>query len=306
MAGVFRWPECSRVFFLSLIFVVVLFFPFSPEAFAGFQHPRDSSYPGFEPDDPKDKRAAVKTISGAKWPGIIDHLLQRPQPDDPEFGKGFNIHISYPSIGDKLVDGDIRHWVSQIASAFESHLDSSQLGDGTNEEIDNQIARYLQDDDLISDLAATDDETKSFELFGNYSVSRPSKSAISVTFELWNYSNNGPGTLDIITLNYNLRNKQRLNFVDIFERPDVALELMSNWTRKNLGPRLEAGGYGHMLETGTMPLVENFSSLTLTPDGIRINFQPYQIAPMEAGAQKIDMPLSELLPSGPLLALWDK
>jgi hypothetical protein len=49
---------------------------------------------------------------------------------------------------------------------------------------------------------------------------------------------------------------------------------------------------------------ENFASLTLIPSGIRINFQPYQVAPWAAGAQRVDIPLDELRPARPLLLLW--
>lgn len=299
MIRVYHRPERTRVFFLSLLagFIFSFFYLSKVDSLAAINAAGKTSVA---------RKEAVKAISGARWPGVIDHLLQRPLPDDPSRGHGFNIHISYPSLGDKTVDGDIRQWVNEIATAFESHLDSSQLGSGESEDIDNQISRFLQDDDLNSDfIFANPVEENNFELFGDYSISRPSKSAISVTFELWNYANNRQTNLDIITLNYNLRNKQRLNFVDIFENPDVALELMSKWTREKLGSRLDAGGYSHMLQTGTMPLIENFSSFALIPGGIRINFQPYQVAPWEAGVQKVDMPLDALLPAGPLLALWD-
>ena len=59
-----------------------------------------------------------------------------------------------------------------------------------------------------------------------------------------------------------------------------------------------------MLKDGTEPLVENFSSLTLTPEGICINFQPYQVAPWAAGPQRVDMPLAELAAAGPEARIW--
>ena len=51
---------------------------------------------------------------------------------------------------------------------------------------------------------------------------------------------------------------------------------------------------------------ENFASLTLVPEGVRMNFQPYQVAPWAAGAQKVTIPLEELLPARPLLRLWGR
>lgn len=300
-----RAPEWSRAFLLFTA-ILIAFFLASRPAFAVFG---DAGINGsliceLKDRSEKKKSDAAAAISGSRYPGVIEHLLQSPVPGDPSFGEGVvNIHINYPSIGNKTVDADIRQWVSGIAAAFETHLDATQIGSSGVDEIDSQIARYLQDDDLHSDYAFNDDGGKrTFELFGEYSVARPSPQALSVTFELWNYADNRRANLDIITLNYNLNNNQRLNFVDIFERPDVALDLMSKWSRERLVAR--GVGFSQMMKNGSEPLVENFSSLTLTPEGLTINFQPYQVAPWEAGIQKIEMPLEELLPAGPLLALW--
>ena len=129
---------------------------------------------------------------------------------------------------------------------------------------------------------------------------------MSITFEIWNYTGGAHGNLDIMTLNYSLITGQRLGLVDLFETPETALNLMSAWSRQELARRFGAGRPAQMLKDGTEPLVENFSSLTLTPEGICINFQPYQVAPWAAGVQKVNMPLEELLQARPLLALWGR
>jgi ABC-type nitrate/sulfonate/bicarbonate transport system ATPase subunit len=61
-----------------------------------------------------------------------------------------------------------------------------------------------------------------------------------------------------------------------------------------------------MIREGTEPVIENFSSLALTPKGICVYFQPYQVAPWAAGAQNVTVPLEALAEAGPLLRLWDK
>ncbi len=235
--------------------------------------------------DPTGKEAAAAEISGSRRPGVIDHLLQRPLPDAPaEPGGRAEISINYPSVGNNDVDADIRQWVTGIACAFEEHLDISVFGPPG---------------------LRGDDTGPAFELLGSYSVSWPSGAAVSITFEIWNYTG-GAGNLDIMTLNYSLITGQRLGLVDLFEAPETALNLMSAWSRQELARRFGGGYLTQTLRDGTAPLVENFSSLTLTPEGIRINFQPYQAAPGAAGAQKVDMPLEELLQARPLLALWNR
>lgn len=258
-----------------------------------------------QPSESGAKTEAMSAISGSPWPGVIDHLLQTPVTQDPSSANQAGIHINYPSFGHRNVDSDIRAWVETIAATFQTHLDTDVLASSVAQENpDLDINRFLQDDDLNSEEAAKHmAEDNKFELWGTYTVSRPSDAAVSITYELWNYTN-GNGNLDIITLNYNLLNGQRLNFVDIFEKPDLALQLMSSWSRNKLNGRLGEGSRGAMLRSGTEPLLDNFSSLTLTPEGLRINFQPWQVAPWAAGIQKVDMPLEELLEAEPLLNLW--
>ncbi len=255
-----------------------------------------------EGDEPGKDRA-VAAISGSQWPGIIDHLLQRPI-EENESAAGPIIHINYPSTGNIEIDKDIRHWVGSIAEAFEEHL---EIPPRAEDEIDLQIDRFLQDDDLPSQMALENEsDSHKFELWGNYQVSRPSDKAISIIFEIWNYASGGEGNLDVLTLNYSLLTGQRLSLVDIFEDPNLALQLMAAWSRKNLASRLGETGRNRMLDEGTAPIAENYSSLSLTGDGLCINFQPWQVAPGIAGIQKVEMPLSELLPAGPLLTLWDR
>lgn len=246
------------------------------------------------PATPED---AAAQLSGSQWPGVINHLLQRPLPDSPEDPHGADIHIDYPSVGAPAVDADIRTWVTGIADAFAAHLDLSR-------QVLTDTGASAADGENDADAGAA--ARPAFELWGSYSISRPSDAAVSITFEIWNYTGASHGNLDILTLNYSLLTGQRLVFMDLFEKPETALELMSDWSRKELGPRLGASTRSRMLEVGTAPLVENFSSLTLTPQGICINFQPFQVAPWAAGVQKVEMPLEALLPAAPLLALWGR
>ena len=237
--------------------------------------------------DSSGKEAAAAEISGSRRPGVIDHLLQRPLPDGPAgHPRAAEININYPSLGRSDIDADIRQWVTGIADAFKEHLDINAFSLPSTEQ--------------------SGESGPAFELWGSYSVSWPSDAAVSITFEIWNYTGGAHGNLDIMTLNYSLITGQRLGLVDLFETPETALNLMSAWSRQELARRFGAGRPAQMLKDGTEPLVENFSSLTLTPEGICINFQPYQVAPWAAGVQKVNMPLEELLQARPLLALWGR
>lgn len=245
---------------------------------------------------------AARAISGSPWPGIIDHQLQRPLPDEAP-GK-ISIYLSYPSLGIPAIDQDIRGWTEEIANAFVNYLDPGLEVPDTPDVV---IDRFLHDNDLNSDYAAMlIPREEVYELLGSYYVTRPSDSAVSITYEIWNYTPDNRSNLDILTLNYNLLNGQRLTFMDIFERPRIALELMSSLARERLMEQLGNRLREQMLKTGTEPLIENFSSLTLTPTGICINFQPWQVAPWDAGIQKVEVSLEDLAAAGPLLSIWGR
>lgn len=222
-----------------------------------------------------DKDAAAAIISGSRRPGVIEHQIVRTgRGDKPD------INLSYPSVGVRTIDANIRKWATGIADAFEETFNSPGLYPDSNRPVP--------------------------ELWSSYVVSHPSDKALSITFEVWTYTGGSQGNLDVMTLNYSLISGQRLGLVDIFEDPDAALAIMSAWSHKELTQRLGGMRQEQMLRTGLTPVPENFASLTLTPSGLRINFQPYQVAPGMAGAQKVDVPLEELLPAHPLLLLWGR
>lgn len=222
-----------------------------------------------------DKDAAAAIISGSRRPGVIEHQIVRTNRGDKP-----DINLSYPSVGVRGIDANIRNWATGIADAFEETFNSPGLYPDNNRPVP--------------------------ELWCSYAVSHPSDKALSITFEVWTYTGGSQGNLDVMTLNYSLVSGQRLGLVDIFEDPDAALAIMSAWSHKELSPRLGGMRQEQMLRTGLNPVPENFASLTLIPSGIRINFQPYQVAPGMAGAQKVDIPLEELQPAHPLLLLWGK
>ena len=238
---------------------------------------REKSGKASEEDTSDSKAQAIAEISGSKQPGVIDHLLMRPLPNEAK-DTSMSIMLCYPSIGRKDIDSDIRRWITEIADAFEQHFDYRALPFESGTQI---------------------------ELTSLYSVSQPSSKAISITFELWNYTGGEHANLDVVTLNYSLINGQRIELSDIFGKPDEALQLMSKWARSILSSRYGLGRK-QMVMNGTAPLVENFSSLTLTPKGVCINFQPYQVAGWEMGVQKVEMPLEALAAAQPLSIFWEK
>ena len=51
---------------------------------------------------------------------------------------------------------------------------------------------------------------------------------------------------------------------------------------------------------------DNFANIALIPGGVRVYFQPYQVAPWSAGTQIVDIPLEKLKDARPLMDLWGR
>ncbi|MDR3358031.1 MAG: DUF3298 and DUF4163 domain-containing protein [Desulfovibrio sp.] len=230
-------------------------------------------------------------ISSGNSPGnasgklsVADHAVRRTKQRGRHV---IDVNLNYPVLDYAAIDADIHRWVMGIVDAFEENLD-----DGPSD----------------GDESRTKEETQDYALQGSYTVAQPSPAAVSLTFELWTYTGGAHGNLDIITLNYSLLTGQRLELVDLFDDPDEALRLMSSWSFRILSRRLPfAGSWAlQMLKDGISPNAQNFSSLTLTPEGVVIQFQPYQVAPWAAGAQAVEMPFEKLAPAGPLSIIWGK
>ena len=189
-----------------------------------------------------------------------------------------DVDVRYPVFGIMLIDQDIALWARSVVETF-----TKGLGDG---QANQRLARN--------------------ELRASYTVSHASSRSLTVTYEIWTYTGGIHGNNDIITLSYDVESGQRLLFEDLVAATDTALERLAAYCsmilRSTLGEDLDEA----MLKSGTAPELGNYSSFSLFPAGLRIHFQPYQVAPFVAGAQRVDVPLEVILDAGPNLALWGK
>lgn len=109
------------------------------------------------------------------------------------------------------------------------------------------------------------------------------------------------------TFNFDENTGQLLQLSDLFKPGSNWLAVLSQQSRALL-PRLPAVGNDgilqNVLDAGTLPLASNFSGWALTPWGLSIQFQEYQVAPYAAGQPLIIIPFrlleSVALPNGPL------
>ncbi len=164
--------------------------------------------------------------------------------------------------------------------------------------VNNAVSDFKEN---LANLAPTADSTaSSFEL--RFNVLSPPGNVISLKFDITTYYTGAAHPSDTSqTVTYDLQQGRDLTLADLFE-PDVDyLTAISKVCISQLGTR-DIGFQG--FELGATATAENYRNWNLTPDGLMITFDEYQVAPYAAGPQTVVIPykqLRQLLPTaGPL------
>ncbi len=188
--------------------------------------------------------------------------------------------VHYPVFGVPALDKDVARWAQEIAASFQSDVSAMEP---------------VGEHPWQSSLEAT------------YAIHAPSSKAVSVTFTVWSYRGGAAhGAVDIRTRSYDMATGTRLELADMFGNVEKALELMAAYARTDLERRIGGDTDGEWLRNGTAPDAENFSSMALTPTGVHIFFQAYQVGPWVIGPQEADVPLEALRDAEPHMVLWGK
>ena len=124
----------------------------------------------------------------------------------------------------------------------------------------------------------------------------------SFKFDFHFYSDGAahPGSYSI-TLNYDLALGKELALADLFLPDTNYLEAIANYCIAELSKQEFFEG---PFAEGAQPTAENYRNWNITPDGLLITFDEYQVAPYAAGPQAVTVPYSALQdlidPAGPL------
>lgn len=148
-----------------------------------------------------------------------------------------------------------------------------------------------------------------FPTVTNGSFLEVSPALISQRGDLWSfkfdfhfYSDGAahPGTYSI-TLNYDLDQGKELALANLFLPNSNYLEAIADYCKSELSKQ---PFYDGAFTTGADPIAENYRNWNITPDGLMITFDEYQVAPYAAGPQVVQVPLDAIRPvvdpNGPL------
>lgn len=177
-----------------------------------------------------------------------------------------------------------------------------------NTEMDGVVRQAVADfKGNVANLVPTPSSTAStFDL--RFNVLSAPGNIISLKFDIQTYYSGAAHPGDVSrTATFDLEHGRDLTLADLFQPNADFLTAVSKYCIAQLGTR-DIGFQG--FELGATATLENYRSWNITPDGLMITFDEYQVAPYAAGPQTVVIPYQELAsilqPSGPLSAYVQK
>lgn len=169
---------------------------------------------------------------------------------------------------------------------------------------DNWQARV---DTSPSDFAKTPSEKDKMSFYAKYEVVQANNKTISFLIRYGGFDGGAHGYESLQTFNYDVATQSDITLASLFGNKSYYLTTISNFARKDLGKQLrersgvvatDAAAEANfkdvivpMIEDGTAPTLENFSTFVFTPKEITFYFEQYQVAPYSFGESKVVMPL---------------
>ena len=99
-------------------------------------------------------------------------------------------------------------------------------------------------------------------------------------------------------LNYDIENGVVMRTEDLFASSSVALPLVAKhiqeMAKANISDTTEKEEFDTMFLAGTLPTLENFRSIALSKEGLRVYFDEYQVAPYSRGGQEFLIPIDKI------------
>lgn len=138
-----------------------------------------------------------------------------------------------------------------------------------------------------------------------YTVELATNELVSINFGISTYFEGAAHpNYNAVTFNYRLETGQTLSLADLFKPGVYYMEILSNLSikalRKSLGPEID----DDWIQKGAGAVPENYRNWNITRRGLKITFDPYQVASYAQGPQEVIIPYTSMKsiidPSGPL------
>jgi Deacetylase PdaC/Protein of unknown function (DUF3298) len=151
-------------------------------------------------------------------------------------------------------------------------------------------------DEMAREEAAAKQNSKSApppnSLDVSYEVTAANKDFISILFSFYEYTGGAHPNTTTESFNYDLNRGAPVRLADLFTPNSNYLKVISDYSIKEL-KKLETVSSA---EEGAGPKIENFNSWNITPAGLRITFDRYQVGAYAVGEHEVVVPYSVLKP----------
>jgi hypothetical protein len=125
-----------------------------------------------------------------------------------------------------------------------------------------------------------------------YEVIAANKDFISILFSFFEYTGGAHPNTTTSSFNYDLNRDTVVKLADLFVPNSNYLKVISDYSVKEL-KKLDTVSYA---EEGAGPKLENFHSWNITPAGLKITFDRYQVGAYAVGEHEVVIPYSVLKP----------
>ncbi|MDD5569258.1 MAG: DUF3298 domain-containing protein [Candidatus Pacebacteria bacterium] len=126
----------------------------------------------------------------------------------------------------------------------------------------------------------------------NYSYGQALNRFFSVIFSVSYYTGGAHNNLNFDALNFDLQEKRKLIFSNLFDPGSDYLKRISEIAINDLKSRQDSEL--SFIDEGAGPDENNFKSFFITDTSLIFYFPPYQVAPYAAGEQKVEIPFAEI------------
>lgn len=267
--------------------------------------------------DPKGKQSGVFTGLWKLEPDSLTSIAGNWSKPNSDKKTAFSLHeepIAFTN-GAEVVSKRIKE--SNRKLKYEIDADYPQLTGATDPNLDkfNQAARTLvtrkvgefrkemaPEEEVEAALETNEINTEGMgsDLGIGYTVALAKDDLISIQFDISSYYQGAahPNSYTDV-VNFDLKNGKSIRLADLFNVGSKYLQTIAAYCIQDLKKQSKAKGDDAMLDDdwigrGAGASGENYDSWTITKQGLKIHFDPYQVAPYAAGPQQSTIPYSTL------------
>lgn len=156
----------------------------------------------------------------------------------------------------------------------------------------------------MQELAKEADDRPGYAMDISYTVAYADKNLISLLFNNYSFTGGAHGNTGSAAYNYDLNRGVMLKLADLFQPGANYLKVLSDYCVSKI--KKSDMSDDEWIRNGAGPNAENYESWNITPQGLQITFDAYQVAAYAAGPQDVVIPYSVVKPiskpDGPLAA----